>query len=363
MRIAFIVILVLHGLIHLLGFLKAFDLAPIEQLTTPISRGAGVVWLVACVAVLVTAVLFALRVEAWWMVGAGALVLSQALVVSTWSDAKAGTLANLILLVGVVLGFALARFASETDRKIDALLASVPQTEGEVLSADTLERLPPATRRWLQRSGAARRVRPRVVRLRQSGEMQLQPDQGFRSVTARQVFRVDEPAFLWTARLAMFGLPIVGRDTYVDGHGRMRFEAGGLVPIVDESDEKIDQGAMLRYLGETVWFPAGAVAPEIVWEPGADAEHEARATMHHGAHEVSGDFTFDDEGRFLALRAQRYRGGGADAVLTPWSVRASAWETFDGVEIPSAGEVVWHLDEGDFVFYRWRVDQLELGAR
>lgn len=363
MRIVFIAILILHGLIHLLGFVKAFDLAPVEQLTTPISRAAGLAWLIACLAALLTALLFALRVDAWWMIGAATLVLSQALVVSAWSDAKAGTLANLVLLVGVVLGFGLARFSSETDRQVHALLATAPQATGEVLAQDTLDGLPPATRRWLERSGAIGRPRPRVVRLRQLGEMQLEPDAGFRSVVAHQTFRVDEPAFLWSVRLAMFGLPIVGRDTYLDGHGRMRIEAGGLLPIVDEADEKIDQGAMLRYLGETVWFPAGALSRYVRWKPGPDPTREARATMRHGAHEVSGDFTFDDEGRFVSLRAERYRGGGAEASLTPWSVRATAWEVFDGVEIPSAGEVVWHLPEGDFVFYRWRVDQLELDPR
>ena len=37
-KIIFILIVVFHGLIHLLGFLKAFDLAKINKLTRPISR-------------------------------------------------------------------------------------------------------------------------------------------------------------------------------------------------------------------------------------------------------------------------------------------------------------------------------------
>ena len=33
------------------------------------------------------------------------------------------------------------------------------------------------------------------------------------------------------------------------------------------------------------------------------------------------------------------------------------------VEVPSEGEVVWHLPEGDFVFYRWTLRALEYDAR
>lgn len=40
------------------------------------------------------------------MVGAGAVVLSQAVILSSWSDAKAGTIANAVLLAAVAYGYA-----------------------------------------------------------------------------------------------------------------------------------------------------------------------------------------------------------------------------------------------------------------
>src|SRR5229473_2026019 len=42
-----IALLGVHGLIHLMGFAKAFGYADLPQLTQPISRAWGVVWLVA----------------------------------------------------------------------------------------------------------------------------------------------------------------------------------------------------------------------------------------------------------------------------------------------------------------------------
>jgi hypothetical protein len=55
MKIIFAVVLVVHGLIHLMGTLKAFGFAEIPQLTQQIDRPRGVLWLLAAVLLLATA--------------------------------------------------------------------------------------------------------------------------------------------------------------------------------------------------------------------------------------------------------------------------------------------------------------------
>ena len=47
MKYAVTALLVVHGVITLLGFVKAFDLFPVTQLQTPISQPAGLLWLAA----------------------------------------------------------------------------------------------------------------------------------------------------------------------------------------------------------------------------------------------------------------------------------------------------------------------------
>ena len=66
-KLAFIVLLLGHGLIYLLGFLKAFDLAQVNELTQVIwSRPLGFLWLLAALLFIVTAVAFALKKRWWW---------------------------------------------------------------------------------------------------------------------------------------------------------------------------------------------------------------------------------------------------------------------------------------------------------
>ncbi len=104
MKVLFAAFLALHGLIHLMGTAKAFGIAEIPQLTQRIDRPMGVLWLLAATLLVLTAICLFTWPRWWWVVGAGAIVVSQVAIVTSWSDARYGTIANIIALVGVGLG-------------------------------------------------------------------------------------------------------------------------------------------------------------------------------------------------------------------------------------------------------------------
>src|SRR3954451_23051315 len=101
MRWIVVVLLVVHGLIHLMGFAQAFGHAQLPQLHLPISREMGVVWLAAGLLVVASAITMVASPRSFWIVGAIALLASQAVILSAWSDAKAGTIANVLLALAV----------------------------------------------------------------------------------------------------------------------------------------------------------------------------------------------------------------------------------------------------------------------
>ena len=105
MKTFFAVLLVVHGLIHLIGTAKAFDVADIPQLTQPIARPLGLLWLLAAALFLVAAMLLFTWPQRWWVAGTGAVIVSQIVILTSWSDARYGTIANIVALVGVALGF------------------------------------------------------------------------------------------------------------------------------------------------------------------------------------------------------------------------------------------------------------------
>lgn len=99
-------VIVVHGLIHLLGFVKAYDLASVEQLTEDISKTTGLIWLLTSVLFLVTVFLYFTQNDVWWVVGLVAVIISQVLIILSWSDAKYGTIANVIIAIPIIMAIA-----------------------------------------------------------------------------------------------------------------------------------------------------------------------------------------------------------------------------------------------------------------
>ncbi|MBK6685458.1 MAG: hypothetical protein IPG45_13385 [Deltaproteobacteria bacterium] len=362
---AFVLALLLasHGVLHLLGFLRAFDLASIPlsgRTLIPLSpRGSqvlGVGWLLAALLLFGAAALSLARPAEWWALGAVALVASQLLIVIAWPDAKAGTVINLLLLVPCLSAFGASRFFAQLETEKATLLLGADRP-GMAVTQSELEPLPPPIRRWLEQAGVVGRPRPQVVHLKQRGGMRTQKDADFSSAQAEQWFRIEPPGFLWQVELQMMGLPILGRDRYQDGAGHMWITTFGLFTLVNGRGPQIDQGTALRFLGELVWFPSAALSPRIRWEPIDD--RWARAHFSDRGLEVSADFEIDEKGQFLRLTARRYMGAEADAKLELWEVPATAWGRFQGVEVPTKGQVVWRLKDGDFEYYRWEITALE----
>ena len=145
-------------------------------LGAPATRVVGTLWLLAAAVLLIAAALHIAARESWWIAGAVGLLLSQALLILAWPDAKFGTVANLFILIAVISASATARFDRKVADERATLLADVVTMPGALVDAEALVDLPAPVRRWLSRAGVVGRPRSWRVRLAQSGELRTTPD-------------------------------------------------------------------------------------------------------------------------------------------------------------------------------------------
>lgn len=359
LRFLFAAILLFHGLIHLMGFAKAFKFAEMSQLTLPVSRTAGTIWFLTAVLFLGATVLFLLKNDAWWMVAIPAVVLSQGLIFTAWQDAKFGTLANVLVAVGMLLAWSSWRFTGMIDRELQTFLPEKMPAQEVVLRANDLAALPPIVQAWLDHSNCIGKPLPQAFQLRQQGAMRTSPDGKWMPFEARQTTRTSQPGFIWTVQVAAAPLiQLVGRDKYLDGKGYMLIKLLSLVPIADAHGPETDQGALLRYLGEIIWCPGGALSEQIHWETVDSLS--AKATMRYGGVEASGIFTFSVEGDPLRFEAMRYYNRKGGATLEKWRVDVDpkSFREFEDVRVPTRSTVSWALETGDFDWLKLEIQTL-----
>lgn len=356
LKIFLLIILFIHGMIHILGFLKAFQLAEINQLTQHISKPMGILWLLAFILLFAAAIQFISNHDLWWITGLTAVILSQILIIIFWQDAKFGTIPNIIILLVAIIAFAGWSFNREVKNEIEEMLSRRSGDRKEILTEEKISHLPPVIQKWLKNSGAVGREKIHTVYLKQRGKIRLKPEQEkWYDAKAEQWFSVDNPAFIWKVKVDMMPLMFfTGRDKFSDGKGSMLIKILSLINIVNSSNnEKINQATLQRYLGEIVWFPTAAVSPYIKWEQVDSLT--ARATMTYNGTTGSALFYFNENGDFVKFRAMRYMEVKDDSQLKEWTITLNEYKIYDGIKIPFKGEATWKLDNGDFTWYKLEI--------
>jgi hypothetical protein len=362
-RILLGLLIAAHGLLHLVGTAYGFRLqytSPYTGHTTiplPLTalRLVNLLWLAACVLLIAAALLYVFKKEGWWMLGITAVALSQTLIIRYWSEARWGTVANVLILVVLVAGYGQWRFNRVVQQEVQALLSAAPASTG-IVSEEQVRPLPPVVQQWLRRSGVVGKPQTHTAHLQQKVQLRTQPGGKWMPVKAEQYISTGPPGFVWVADVkAAPGVHLAGRDRYHNGKGHMLIKLLWLYPIANNKGSQIDQGSLLRYLAEIVWVPSAALRPYIHWE-GID-NHHARATMSYGGITASGTFGFSAEGDVESFEALRYYDRKEGATLEPWQIQIEpgAYREFEGVRIPVRTTVTWQLKDGPFTWFRLEI--------
>lgn len=362
MKILFALFLVLHGLIHLMGTAKAFGVAEIPQLTQPIAGPLGILWLLAASLLLVTALTLFTWPQWWWLVGAAAIVVSQAAIITSWSDARYGTIANLIVLVGVALGFLSqgpSSFRAEYDRDIAQGLGRSVATP-RLTEAD-LAQVPGLVQRYIRLHGAVGQLRVQNFRARFHGQIRSGPDARWMSFTGEQHNFYDQPSRLFFMDGSMSGVPYQAFHRFVGPSATMRVKVAALVTIVDAKGPEMDAAETVTLFNDLCVFAPGALADRgIQWqelEP-----HTVSASFTNLSHTVRAVLSFNDLGEltnFVADGREATSADGKSFTKMRWSTPLRDYRAFGSHRVMSRGEGVWHAPAGDYSYLRFELDAIE----
>ncbi len=362
MKILFAVFLVVHGLIHLMGTAKAFGVAEIPQLTQPIAGPLGILWLLAAALLLVTAIALFTWPQWWWAVGAGAIVVSQVAIVTSWSDARYGTIANVIVLVGVALGFLSQgpwSFRAEYGRAIAQCLGRAARTP--LLTEADLGQLPALMQRYIRLNGAVGQPRVQNFRARFHGQIRSGPDARWMSFTGEQHNFYDQPSRLFLMDASMFGVPVQAFHRFVGPSATMRVKVASLVTMVDAKGPEMDEAETVTLFNDLCVFAPGALIDrDILWEE-IDPQ-TVSALFTNVSHTIRAILSFNDRGELTNFVADGRAAAAADGksfTKMRWSTPLADYREFGSHRLMARGEGVWHAPAGDYSYLRFDLDAIE----
>ncbi|NOX84696.1 MAG: hypothetical protein GXO86_01830 [Chlorobi bacterium] len=245
------------------------------------------------------------------------------------------------------------------DNEIIKILKREHDAGTPVIKEEQLDNLPSPVSGWLKSSGIVGKERINSVRLRQELEMKMKPGQKqWYSAVAEQYFSVNHPAFVWRVKMNIPPfIPITGRDRFAGGKGEMQIKAFGVLNVVNEKGEKMDESTMQRFLAEIVWFPSAALSPHIQWEEIDPLS--AKATMTYKGTTATGTFYFNRQGDFVRFSAMRYKENKPGSKRLEWIITVKEHSVINGIKIPVKLEVSWMLDSGPWTWLKLEVREVK----
>ncbi|QEN04358.1 hypothetical protein EW093_06470 [Thiospirochaeta perfilievii] len=268
------------------------------------------------------------------------------------------TIVTIALIFILIITFLIGawRFNKQVTKKENQILEYTNQL-GKTVTEEDINVFPNPVRNWLKSSGIVGQKKVSTGSLKQKGEMKLNADdEDWMKAEAKQVFSIDEPAFVWSIKTSKSGIPVYGEDLYINGKGSMVMKLAALFPVVNiEDNEKINKAALQRYLAEMIWFPSAFVDNEyITWK--VIDNLSATATMNYQG--IKGDMTFyfKESGKIERVEAMRYKGVEYGDKEEKWIGYIRKNNKVDGIVIPTEVDIAWHSqDEEEFIWYKFEV--------
>ncbi len=357
LRYLFIFIVFIHGLIHLLGFVKAFQFSEVSQLTQDISRPVGLLWLAATGLFIATGALYLSGNDKLWPILAFvSIVLSQALIFLAWQDAKFGTIANIIILLVAIPAYAGWRFEKTYQEDVKEALKRTNAMESELLTEADLQPLPAPVQRYLRYAGVVGKPKVKNVRITFTGQMRGKGQDWF-DFTAEQHNFFDEPTRLFFMKASVKGLPASGYHAYKGDKAGMKVKVLSLFPVVDVAGAEMFKGETVTVFNDMcLMAPATLISDRIEWEPIDDTS--ARATFTNQGVSISAVLYFNEEGQLVDF-ASDDRYSVDDRKQYPFTTPVRDYQDFNGYNIMSYGEAVWHYPDGKFVYGKFNLQSVE----
>jgi hypothetical protein len=204
-----------------------------------------------------------------------------------------------------------------------------PGPDSPVTEAD-LAGLPHSVRRYLGFMGVVGKPSVWSFRLAFTGRFRRSRHDAWMACEAWQYNSRLAVARIFHIRLRGL-VPVLARDTYVRGRGRMLIRLFDLVTVGDGAGVEFDTGELVTYLNDGVMIaPSILLVPEVRWSP---VDERGAPT----------DFSTTD--RFAADPKDASK-----LVRTRWTTPIDGWQEVGGRRLWTRGRAVWHMPEGEFAY-------------
>jgi hypothetical protein len=363
LEIIFLILIAIHGLIHSLGFIKAFGIKEVKELTLSVSKPFGILWLIATILFLLFGVLYFNNSKQAWGFGIIAVVVSQLLIILFWKDAKFGSIPNVIILIVAVVGLGANFLHQQFANRVVQDFADNNPLFTDILTEKDIAHLPVIVQKYLRYTRSVGQPKVQNFRAEFEGGMRSGPEDDYMQVHSVQYNFYQNPSRYFFMTAKKMGLPATGLHLYQNGTATFEVRLLNWFAVVDAKGDKMDQGETVTLLNDMcIMAPATLIDKRLTWEE-IDAL-SVKVIFKNQDIEISAILHFNEKGELINFTSRdRYETDGKEYVNNPWSTPLEAYEEINGYLLTKGGKLIYHRPEGDFVYGELEFNSLYYNLR
>jgi hypothetical protein len=359
MKIAFIILIVIHGVIHILGFVKAFNLAAVAQLNNEISKPLGVAWSVAAALFVITALLIGLQREYWWMIAVIGVTLSQYLILTNWNDAKAGTFANTVILLVAIPGYAAFHFNQAYKNEVKKSVGSLLSDSVSLLTESDIDQLPDPVKKYIRLTGAIGKPKVKSFRIEFSGQIRKDEQSEWMPFSSQQYNFIDASTRLFFMNATMKHLPVSGFHAFKNGKAYMDIRMLSLFQVQYQSGKEMDIAETVTFFNDMCCMaPATLIDPRIKWLEFDD--RKAKAVFENNGISISAWLYFNEKGELVNFVSDdRYAVSETNTLeKIRWSTPLKNYKSFDGNTLAGYADAIYSYPKRDLCYGNFKLTNI-----
>jgi len=361
MRTAFLILVIIHGLIHLLGFVKAFGVSDVKQLTQTISKPFGVIWLLAFIFFVTAAIMFAFKNSYWWLFGFIALVTSQVLIIFFWHDAKLGTIANVIILIAAIIGYGTSSYYNKYQNDVKTGLQQKEYFQNSELTETDIQQLPEPVKKYLRYTGSISKPKVNNFKIEFNGKIRKNEQSEWMPFTCEQYNFMETPTRLFFMKAAMKGLPIGGYHCFKNGVAFMDIRLFSLFKVQYQDGVEMNLSETVTFFNDMCCMaPPTLIDKRIKW---LEVEsNKVKASFTNNNITVSAWLYFNDKGELINFISDDRYSADAGKQL-PWATPLKDYQEINGYKLAGNAEVVYSYPDRDLCYGTFKLIRIEYNCK
>lgn len=269
----------------------------------------------------------------------------------------------LILIVLVIIFLIYKSQGFEREYKyevVNGLNQSTGDATNSILTEDDIRDLPEPVQKYLRYTGVIGKEKVNNFRVVGEGEFRTDPEKDWYPAQSKQYNFTDPAKRIYSLKVKMFGIPVVGLHVYKDEKATMLIKAAGLFTVAEAKGDIMDRSETVTVLNDMCLLaPATLIDKRIQWE--TIDPLKVRATFDNNGIKISAELFFNEKGELINFVSNdRYMTtSGNSYVNIPWSTPVRDYKEYNGIKLASYGEAHWSLPEGDYCYGKISIKEVD----